>query len=46
MAQIDRHAPGTFCWVELGTTDQDGAKHLGVLADPQGAVFALFSPVK
>jgi predicted enzyme related to lactoylglutathione lyase len=26
MAQIDRHAPGTFCWVELGTTDQDGAK--------------------
>jgi predicted enzyme related to lactoylglutathione lyase len=27
MAQIDTHAPGTFCWVELGTTDQDGAKH-------------------
>jgi predicted enzyme related to lactoylglutathione lyase len=27
MAQIDRHAPGTFCWVELGTTDQDAAKH-------------------
>jgi uncharacterized protein len=26
MAQIDRHAPGTFCWVELGTTDQDAAK--------------------
>jgi len=27
MAQIDRHQPGTFCWVELGTTDQDAAKH-------------------
>ncbi len=26
MAQIDKHAPGTFCWVELGTTDQDAAK--------------------
>lgn len=26
MAQIDRHTPGTFCWVELGTTDQDAAK--------------------
>ena len=27
MAHIDRHAPGTFCWVELGTTDQEAAKH-------------------
>jgi uncharacterized protein len=27
MAHIDKHAPGTFCWVELGTTDQDAAKH-------------------
>src|ERR1017187_6588274 len=27
MAQIEKHAPGTFCWVELGTTDQDAAKH-------------------
>src|ERR1019366_1607528 len=26
MAQIDRHALGTFCWVELGTTDQEAAK--------------------
>jgi predicted enzyme related to lactoylglutathione lyase len=26
MAHIDKHTPGTFCWVELGTTDQDGAK--------------------
>ena len=27
MPQIDKHAPGTFCWVELATTDQDAAKH-------------------
>ena len=26
MAQIDRHAPGSFCWIELATTDQNGAK--------------------
>jgi len=26
MANIDKHAPGSFCWVELGTTDQDAAK--------------------
>jgi hypothetical protein len=26
MAHIDKHAPGTFCWVELGTTDQEAAK--------------------
>lgn len=26
MAQMDRHAPGTFCWVELATSDQDDAK--------------------
>jgi predicted enzyme related to lactoylglutathione lyase len=26
MANIERHAPGSFCWVELGTTDQAGAK--------------------
>lgn len=26
MATITKHAPGTFCWPELGTTDQDGAK--------------------
>jgi uncharacterized protein len=26
MANIDRHAPGSFCWIELGTTDQPAAK--------------------
>ena len=26
MPKIEKHAPGSFCWVELGTTDQDGAK--------------------
>jgi predicted enzyme related to lactoylglutathione lyase len=26
MPKIDTHAPGTFCWVELGTTDQNAAK--------------------
>ncbi len=26
MPSIDKHAPGTFCWVELGTTDHDAAK--------------------
>jgi predicted enzyme related to lactoylglutathione lyase len=24
---IERHAPGTFCWVELATTDPDAAKN-------------------
>src|SRR5262245_9257990 len=24
--EISKHAPGTFCWVELATTDQRGAK--------------------
>jgi hypothetical protein len=27
MPPIEKHAPGTFCWVELATTDQDAAKH-------------------
>ena len=27
MPQIDKHAPGTFCWVELATTNQNSAKH-------------------
>jgi predicted enzyme related to lactoylglutathione lyase len=27
MPQVDKHAPGTFCWVELATTNQDAAKH-------------------
>src|SRR5215831_10522324 len=26
MANIDSHAPGSFCWFELGTTDQNAAK--------------------
>jgi predicted enzyme related to lactoylglutathione lyase len=26
MATIDKHPPGSFCWVELGTTDQQAAK--------------------
>jgi len=26
MPQVDKHAPGDFCWIELGTTDQNGAK--------------------
>ncbi|HLH20858.1 MAG TPA: VOC family protein [Bryobacteraceae bacterium] len=27
MATIERHKPGSFCWVELGTTDQSAAKN-------------------
>src|SRR5438046_1916245 len=26
MPNIDQHAPGDFCWIELGTTDQNAAK--------------------
>lgn len=26
MANIDRHEPGSFCWIELGATDQEAAK--------------------
>jgi uncharacterized protein len=26
MPQIDKHAPGTFSWFELATTDQEGSK--------------------
>lgn len=26
MPAIERHAPGTFCWVDLSTTDPEGAK--------------------
>jgi len=26
MAEINQYTPGTFCWVELSTTDQNGAK--------------------
>jgi uncharacterized protein len=27
MPPIDKHEPGTFCWVELATSNQDAAKH-------------------
>jgi uncharacterized protein len=27
MALIDKHAPGSFCWIELGTSDQNAAKN-------------------
>ena len=27
MANIETHAPGSFCWIELGTTDQAAAKN-------------------
>jgi predicted enzyme related to lactoylglutathione lyase len=26
MPHIDKHPPGAFCWIELGTTDQNAAK--------------------
>ena len=26
MSEVNSYAPGTFCWVELSTTDQNGAK--------------------
>ena len=26
MAHVDRHAPGDFCWIELGTVEQSAAK--------------------
>jgi uncharacterized protein len=26
MPHIEKHAPGNFCWIELGTTDQNAAK--------------------
>jgi uncharacterized protein len=27
MPIVDKHPPGAFCWIELATTDQAGAKH-------------------
>lgn len=27
MANIEQHSPGSFCWIELGTTDQAAAKN-------------------
>jgi predicted enzyme related to lactoylglutathione lyase len=26
MPQVDKHSPGDFCWIELGTSDQNAAK--------------------
>ncbi|HMD99160.1 MAG TPA: VOC family protein [Terriglobia bacterium] len=26
MPNVEKHAPGSFCWIELGTTDQTAAK--------------------
>ncbi|HSO76735.1 MAG TPA: VOC family protein, partial [Blastocatellia bacterium] len=26
MPEVTGHAPGSFCWIELGTNDPDGAK--------------------
>lgn len=26
MTTVDRHPPGSFCWIELHTTDQNAAK--------------------
>jgi predicted enzyme related to lactoylglutathione lyase len=26
MTNVDKHAPGSFCWIELATTDQNAAK--------------------
>jgi len=26
MANIEKHSPGTFCWIELATSDQEAAK--------------------
>lgn len=26
MPNVDKHAPGSFCWIELATTDQNAAK--------------------
>jgi predicted enzyme related to lactoylglutathione lyase len=51
MPQIDKHQPGTFCWVELATTDQDAAKSFygslfgwSVVDNPMGpsAFYTLF----
>jgi len=73
MTNIEKHAPGAFCWVELATTDQPAAidfysrvfgwsannmpmgptlfmpptdfedvGRISIIADPQGAAFAIF----
>jgi predicted enzyme related to lactoylglutathione lyase len=26
MTTVSQHAPGTFCWIQLGTTDEEGAR--------------------
>jgi predicted enzyme related to lactoylglutathione lyase len=30
MPHVDKHEPGDFCWIELGTTDQNAAKQFYV----------------
>lgn len=51
MEEIKKHIPGTFCWLELGTTDTDAAKKyygklFGWQAEDQpsinGAVYTMF----
>lgn len=49
MAVVTSHAPGAFCWIELGTTDHNAAPteipgmgHFAIFADPQGAIFAIY----
>src|SRR5262249_8440438 len=51
MAHIDKHAPGSFCWIELATTDQPAAKNFyrtlfGWVADDTpmgpGEVYTIF----
>ena len=43
MANITKHPAGSFCWIELSTTDQDAAKNFytslfgwGVVDSPMG----------
>jgi len=32
MPKIDRHEPGSFCWLELATSDQNAAKSFLLVA--------------
>ena len=50
MSERTQYAPGTFCWAELSTTDQDGAKsfYAGLLGweshdmpVPEGGVYSM-----
>ncbi|HEV1286786.1 MAG TPA: hypothetical protein VNU44_15805 [Bryobacteraceae bacterium] len=47
MAQIDRHAPGDLGAAVYAAPMMAGeGLRFAILADPQGAVFTLFSPVR